>query len=219
MSPSETTAQTVQTAQAAQTHQPTVAELFKQVTQMQEQLKAKEAEDKKAAAAQAAPAEAKIDWDKMEEKDIFDLSIPIPAIEQEVPDYLEFMLKDKSYVRRWIHVLPERLGPCLASGYSYVTKDDIDDRYPHPLQFDAEGHYKFGDVVALKILKSRYYPAIRRNHMKTMALHGRARVNSRLQDDISKNPRIESAIRRGALSFYDQEAIEESGPDLEAVTL
>ena len=160
-----------------------------------------------------------IDWTKVEEKDVFDLSVPIPAIEQEVPDYLNVHVQDKNYLTRWIHKLPERLGTCLVSGYSYVTAGDLDPRYPMALQPDSEGHYCYSDVVCLKILKSRYFAAIRRNYEKTMAVHGKNSVHSKVGQQVANaNPKLESAIRRGAISFYDEEAIEESGPELESVT-
>jgi hypothetical protein len=197
-----------------------MADMAKQLLELQAKVneKASKAEVAKA----VAPVEAKkqeIDWTKIEEKDIFDLSIPIPAIEQEVPDYLNMHVQDKMYVTRWVHTLRERLGPCLASGYSFVSKAELDPRYPLSLEPNAEGHFTFGDVVLLKILKSRYFSAIRRNHEKSMSIHGARQVRGKISNETSNNPKLESAIRRGAISFYEQEATEESGPDLEAVTL
>ena len=139
--------------------------------------KAVEAKDKQRAQAIANAKPPEIDWSKIEEKDIIDLSIDIPVIEQEIPSYLDVKLLDKNYISRWINTVPQRLGVCLAEGYSYVTKEDMDPRYPIFLAFDTSGHYSCGDVVALKILKSRYYPAIKANYMKTMAIHGKARLN------------------------------------------
>ena len=57
---------------------------------------------------------------------------------------------------------------CLSEGYSYIKKEDWDERYPRALQFDESGNYSHGDVIALKILKSRYYPALKANYVKTM---------------------------------------------------
>jgi hypothetical protein len=53
-----------------------------------------------------------------------------------------------------------------------------------------------------------------------MSIHGVNKVQGKLGNQVSNaNPRLESAIRRGAISFYEQEATEESGEDLERVTL
>jgi hypothetical protein len=199
---------------------PNMETLAKQLLDLQAKVNEKASKAEVVTKAETAPPKPKeIDWTQIEEKDIFDLSIPIPAIEQEVPDYLNMHVQDKMYVTRWVHTLRERLGPCLASGYSYVSKPELDPRYPLSLEPNAEGHFTFGDVVLLKILKSRYFAAIRRNHEKSMSIHGARQVKGKISNETSNNPKLESAIRRGAISFYEQEATEESGPDLEAVTL
>ena len=148
----------------------------------------------KVAAKDAAPAVSapekqpkKIDWTKITESDINSLDINIPVIEQETPEYLTVHLKDKNYVPRWVHIMRERLGPALASGYEYVTQEMLDTNYPHPLLFDANAHYSHGDVVCLRISKERYFGALKRNYLKTMAIHGRginqAKINQFVQDD------------------------------------
>jgi hypothetical protein len=117
---------------------PSMEELAKQLAGLQKLVNEKASKTEVVTKAEiASPPEPEIDWTKVEEKDIFDLTIPIPAIEQEVPDYLNMHVKDKMYVTRWIHLLRERLGPCLAAGYSYVTKDELDDRYPLSLEPDS----------------------------------------------------------------------------------
>jgi hypothetical protein len=196
-------------------------ELGKQILALQSKINEKASLKEVVTKAEIAPPkEPEIDWTKVEEKDVFNLSVPIPAIEQEVPDYLNIHVLDKNYITRWIHKLPERLGTCLVSGYSYVQSNELDPRYPLALQPNSEGHFCYSDVVCLKILKSRYFAAIRRNYEKTMAVHGKNSVRSKIGQQIANaSPKLESAIRRGAISFYDEEATEESGPDLEAVTL
>lgn len=200
--------------------QPTVAELLAEVVSL-----------KKAVATKAdAPVPPKppesqakeIDWSKVSESEVFDLSVAIPAIEHDLPDYMNVQLVDKNYVPRWTHKLPQNLGPKLAAGYQYVTKEDLDTRYPIPLLFDGEGHYCFADVVLLKIHKSRYYPALRRNHEKTMAIHGAGKVRAAVQQQLdTQNPALANAVRRGAMSFYEDKSTEEtfSGEDLSNVTL
>lgn len=200
----------------------TIEELAKQILDMRAQLDAKDKASTSKPQTQAETKPAEIDWANIKESDVFDLSIPIPAIEHQMPDYLDVHLKDPMYVARWVHKLPERLGPALQAGYNYITKEDLDDRFPIPLTFDTEGHYAHADVVALKILKSRYYPALRRNHEKTMAIHGRGLVKGKINKEIENSPvgrQMESALRRGAISFYEEETREEAGLDLESLTL
>jgi len=179
--------------------------------QIKQMLKDVEDLKNKVAAKAAAPAKEtlspkpmQIDWSKITEADIANLDVPIPVYEQESPEYLTVHLKDKSYVPRWIHVLPERLGVCLATGYSYVEKEDLDSNYPHPLNFDQNGKYTHGDVVCLKIQKERYFGAIRRNYLKTMAIHGKQQVRQRAMQAIeNESPQIADAIHRGAMTLYE----------------
>ena len=179
---------------------------IKQLLQDVSELKTKVAEKqaKPGAAAASEVKAVKIDWSKITEADIANLDIPIPVIEQETPEYLSVHLKDQTYVPRWIHKLPERLGVCLATGYSYVEEADLDLNYPHPLLFDESGHYSHGDVVCLKILKERYYGAIKRNYLKTMAIHGKAKVRAEVMHSIENEaPQIADAIHRGAMTLYE----------------
>lgn len=184
---------------AAPSTKPTIEELAADVFRLSQVIKQKEEAAAKAAVA-AAPKE--IDWTKLTEADVFNMDIPIPIIEQETPEYLTVHLKDQNYVPRWIHVMRERLGPCLSSGYSYITPEDLDMRFPHPLQFDANNHYSFGDVVCLKILKSLYWGLLRRNYAKTMMIHGRATSRQKLRESIQDDERLGEALDKNALQMY-----------------
>jgi hypothetical protein len=177
--------------------------LYREVTE----LKAKQtaAEQPTAAAAGPVSAPKPIDWTKITEADIANLNIPIPVIEQETPEYLTVHLKDKNYVPRWVHILRERLGPALASGFSYVAQEDLDMNYPHPLLFDANAHYSHGDVVCLKILKERYFGAIRRNYLKTMAIHGRAKTREQLSNSLRDDPLLQEQFQTGSMELYTPE--------------
>lgn len=180
-----------------------IEELAKEVFKLNQKLQEQEAAAVKKAVEQkksAGPAE--IDWTKISEKDIVNLDIPIPVIEQGVPEYLTVHLLDQNYTCRWIHSLRERLGPCLSSGYNWVEEKDLDPRYPHPLGFDSNGHYTFGDVVCLKILKSRYYGALRTSYLKTMQIHGRAKTREKLQEAYRGDERLQEALSRDSLSIY-----------------
>ena len=189
---------------AAPTGLDQIKQLLKEVSDLKAKVDAKTGSQPQPAAVQSKPKE--IDWTKITEVDIANLDIPIPVFEQQIPEYLTVHLKDKNYVARWVHTLPERLGVCLATGYSYISKEDLDLQYSHSLNFDESGHYKHGDVVCLKILKERYYGAIKRNYLKTMAIHGKAQVRSRTMNEIEReDPRIADAIHRGAMTLYEPE--------------
>jgi hypothetical protein len=182
---------------------PRILELLKDITDIKKKIEAKE-ESKVASSAQAtAPKE--IDWSKITEADIANLNIPIPVYEQETPEFLTVHLKDQNYTARWVHIMPERLGVCLATGYEYVKPEDLDERFPHPLSFDANNHYAHGDVVCLRIHKSRYLGAIRKNYLKTMQIHGKARVHSELGKVIQADPNLADSIHRGAMTLYEPE--------------
>lgn len=157
---------------------PNIAKLLLDVMELKAKVDAK---DKQGAASAAQSVPKEIDWTKITEKDIVNLDLNIPVIEQERPNYMDVHLTDKNYISRWINKMPERLGICLSSGYSYVTEADLDKNWDHPLQFDTNGHYAHGDVVCLRILKSRYFPAIKANYMKTMAIHGKGRLNNAIK--------------------------------------
>jgi hypothetical protein len=185
--------------------QPDISQLIKDILE----LKAKQAKTDKVIEASAQPTEAKpkaeIDWTKITEADIANLDIPIPVIEQETPEYLTVHLLDMNFTARWIHILPERLGPCLSSGYNYVTESDLDKRYTHPLSFDVNGHLSHGDVVCLKIHKAKYLGQLKRNYMKTMAIHGRAKSREKLVESIKDDEQLGEALESNSLSMYTPE--------------
>lgn len=150
-----------------------------------------------------------IDWTKVTEAQVFDLSFPIPVIEHELPDYMNIHLRDQNNIARWVHHMPRHLGSQLASGYSYITKEDWDENFPLVLQFNTEGHLIYDDVVALKIDKRRYFSALRRTHVKSTQIGniaGMHKVKGAMNQAIQNNPRMEAAIGRGAMAFYGEEA-------------
>lgn len=194
----------------------TMDDLAKVLKEIGELKKAKAEGDIAKAQAISAATPPPIDWTKITEKDIIDMSLDIPVIEQDTPEYMNVHLLDKNYIPRWIHTMSQRLGVCLASGYSYVTKEDFDPKYPIFLNFDTNNHYSSGDVVCLKILKSRYYPAIKANYLKTMAIHGKnklhtavargdsgARQLDRTGNELKTNERVPEVIDPTRIHVYD----------------
>ena len=152
---------------------------------------------------------AEIDWSKVSERDVANLNFYIPVVEHEMPDYMTIRLKDNNYIARWVHMLPAQLGMMLAAGYQYITTEDWDPNYPQVLQFNSEGHLTYSDVVGLKVHKSRYFGALRRQHQKSTQIgnvSGLAKVKGQVNQMIQNQRGMASAINRGALSFYDEAA-------------
>jgi hypothetical protein len=168
------------------------------------------------AVAKAVPAKTagtdyvtpQIDWAKVSENDVYSLDFPIPVIEHELPDYMDIHLKSQEYVARWTHKLSRHLGTRLAMGYSYVEPEDWDPNFPLVLQF-TEGKLFCEDVVALKIHKSIYFRQLKQNVMKSTQINnvsGYAKVKGQLSQAISQTAGMESAMKRGAMSFYGEQA-------------
>lgn len=152
---------------------------------------------------------ADIDWSKVTDKQIAELDFPIPVIEHELPDYMNVHLADNNYIAKWIHKLPSHLGTMKASGYDFITESDWDNNFPKVLAFNSEGHLAIEDVVACKIHKSRYFGKIKREAIKSMAIRGVAgydKVKGQLNQSIANTPGMESAINRGAMAFYGEQA-------------
>lgn len=151
---------------------PNVLKMMQDILELKKKLEARDL----VGAQRAAAKKPEIDWTKITERDITNLDIDIPVIEQEVPSYMDVHLLDKNYIARWVNIMPQRIGVCLAEGYTYVKEADMDPRYPVYLKWDTSGNYSCGDVVCLRVLKSRYYPAIKANYMRTMSIHGKTRL-------------------------------------------
>lgn len=204
----------VSTAPAASSKTFTNEQLLKLLEDVAELQRIKASGDTRAAHA-AATKKPDIDWTKITEKDITNLDLDIPVIEQEKPSYMDIHLHDKMYVARWIHRMPARLGVCLSEGYSHIKKEDWDERYPRALQFDESGNYSHGDVIALKILKSRYYPALKANYVKTMAIHGKttlARAVASGKSSVQLNRNGEEIVGGLEPEFIDPRRIQAYDP-------
>jgi hypothetical protein len=112
---------------------------------------------------------AQLDFTKITEKDVYDLSIPIEAIMHHVPDLTKIELKDKNYIARYINVHPGRMGPMKAAGFTYINKEDIES-IAMDIQPDENGHYRYIDTVAMKCPKIKYLGALRANYERSVAV-------------------------------------------------
>lgn len=192
----------------APTEVPTAAQITNLLLKMAK-LEAKVEAKEVAPVPQQALKSTEIDWSKVNEDSVADLDFPIPVIEHEMPDYMTIHLKDNNYVAKWIHQLPSHLGTMLASGYEWITESDWDPNFPKVLGFNSEGHLTYEDVVGLKVHKSRYLGKLRRDFLKSTQIRGVAgmnKVKGLINNQIQNDPRLESAINRGAMSFYGEEA-------------
>jgi hypothetical protein len=111
-----------------------------------------------------------IDYSKLSEKDIYDFAIPMEAIELSLPNEMDVELLDKNYAPRWVNVHPARLGQLKSAGFTAVTEQDLAKPLNIICEKDINGMMKHIDVVLMKIEKSRLWPAIRRNHLRSVVL-------------------------------------------------
>lgn len=111
-----------------------------------------------------------IDWTKITEKDAYDLSIPIQAISFEVPSYMDVSLRDKNWEARWVNVNPARQGPMRLVGFIPVKEEDLDKPLALSIHKDAEGHYKYIDVILMRVHKSRLMAAYKNNFLRSTLL-------------------------------------------------
>lgn len=109
------------------------------------------------------------DFSKLSLADVYDLSIPIEAKPFMSADVLSIKLKDTNYEARWVNKNPQRLGEMIGKGFTYITNEDLIAVEGIQTAKDAEGHYCFNDVVAMKIDKSTYFAALRAAHLRAMS--------------------------------------------------
>lgn len=125
-----------------------------------------------------APTVAKkVDYSKLKESDVFDLNVPIEAIVHDLPDSTLINLRDPAYIGRWVNINPMNMGKRKAAGFTFVTKEDLSDgTLMMDLEEDENGHYRYNDVVAMKIQKERYFGALRANHLRAIAVVNRKKA-------------------------------------------
>lgn len=116
------------------------------------------------------PTPKAIDWTKMSEKDVFDMSVPIQLVDHQMPDYMKVALKDSNFVPRWVQKLDRRLGPMKAKGFNFVREDEIDGELNIAIQVNADGIFQHDDVFLMKIEKRLYYGMLRANHERALKM-------------------------------------------------
>lgn len=121
------------------------------------------------------------DFSKLSIDDVYDLSVPIEAKEFMSADALTIHLKDTNYEARWVNKNSQNLGNKIAKGFTYITPSDLQDGSEPAIKAskDAQGHYVFDDVVAMKIDKATYYKALRAAHLRAVATTDQANARKR----------------------------------------
>jgi len=109
-----------------------------------------------------------LDYSKLDESAVYDLSIPIIAIEHGLPESMKVELQDPNYVARWVHVHPQRLGGMKAVGFTTVTREDLAVDLNLSIEPDENGAYRYVDTILMKISKAKYFGQLRRNHQNAV---------------------------------------------------
>lgn len=154
----------------------------------------KEGEAVRIAAAKNKP----LDFSKVKESDVFDLRVPIEAIVHELPDSTLLNLKDPTYIGRWVNINPMNMGKRKAAGFTFITKEDLDGAMMMDLEEDENGHFRYNDVVAMKISKQKYFGALRTNHLRAIAVVNQQKAQLRGKKI------IENEMSRGQESDYQK---------------
>lgn len=149
----------------------------------------------------AANIERKIvDWTKLKEQDIFDLSVPIEIVDHDMPDYMRVEPKDSNFVLRWVFKMGRRLGPMKAKGFQFAMPEDIEGDLNIAMEIDANGRIQFDDVILMKCEKRLYFGMLRKNHERAVRM-----VNPKLVHQEAK-ARVEGDMRSGTMHKDDPDA-------------
>jgi len=129
-----------------------------------------------------------LDFSKLTENDVYDLNIPIEAIDHGVPDYLNVILRDQNYAARWVHRTPRRLGPMMAVGWTYCEQEDIDPSCHLEVTKDENGHFRFDDIILMKLPKDKYFGQLRKNYERSRAQVSSAKLKTSVEKALLNSP-------------------------------
>lgn len=151
------------------------------------------------------------DFSKLTLDDVYDLSVPIEAKAFMSADVLAIKLKDTNYEARWVNKNPQRLGEMIAKGFTYIEPNDLVSSNAIQTGVDAEGHYCFNDVVAMKIDKATYYRALRAAHERAVSTTDQSKSRERaaktadafMYKESGFSADYNGASTSGKMKFYD----------------
>jgi hypothetical protein len=167
--------------------------LFQRIQELEKSLKAMEQQRVNLIPGPPPPVKrTALDYSKLDEKDIFNLDIPIEVIDHDMPDYVKVELKDTSYVARWVNKNPRRLGPMKARGWDFVKPEDLATKLKIDLNVDENNQFRFDDVILMKCEKARYFGMLRANHERALlqvnAKEAHKVAKTRVQNDLATTP-------------------------------
>lgn len=184
---------------------------FSKLMEAQTVKKIKEAKFDSSKAGQVLSKEAApiINFSELTQEDIFNLDIPIAAKPFMDADILKVDLRDKNYEARWVNKHPQRLGGCIAKGFTYVEEEDLINNLSHEVAKDSEGHYSYHDVVCMKIDKATYFQALRHAYMRAINTTKQTNAAKKGMDvaagtfrEAGLSSDYEAARREGKMEFY-----------------
>lgn len=158
------------------------------------------------------------DFSTIQEQSIFDLNIPIQAIDQQIPEYLNIKLRDKNFEPRWIQTSSKRLGQARSQGWAYITAEDLEEELNIEIEPDSSGHFIYIDTVAMKIPKSKLYAQLRSNYLRAIALTQQAQLHEKMKHTIeaeienATDPHTGMPLRESYLKYKESGAMSTYSP-------
>lgn len=132
------------------------------------------------------------DFSTMHESDVFNLDIPIQAIDHQPPEYMDVQLKDTNFVPRWIQTSAMRLGQARSQGWGYVIQEDLAKQLNIEIEEDVNGHFVYNDVVLMKCTKEKVFTQIRANFQRALSVTHQGKLHERMRNA------VESEIERSS---------------------
>jgi hypothetical protein len=132
------------------------------------------------------------DFTTLREQDIFNLNMPIQAIDHQVPEFLTIKLIDPNFAPRWIQTSSKRLGEARSQGWSYITEEDLAEKLKVEIEADASGHFVYIDTVAMKMPKKKLFTQLRSNYQRAIALTQQSKLHEMMKHTIESE--IEGAL-------------------------
>lgn len=148
------------------------------------------------------------DFSNLSEADIYNLDLALEAKPFMDADVLKLTLKDSHYVARWVNKMPMNLGMMLARGFTYIEAGDLLENIAMEVTKDAEDHYSYHDVVAMKIDKTTYWKALRDAHQKAASRINAVQAQTSGENEAASYMRqtsghgYEEAKNAGLVKFY-----------------